>query len=103
MICEPGYYRKRMKYYRRQEKFWGAYIAKQNLHSEVALENMIRCHRRADWYRQRLGMEPCMSKEPVFVLELTKDRYNAAVRNYGPSVLKILTNIFKVKIPEEWK
>lgn len=101
-ICQPGYYNKRMKTFLRREKLWARFVAMKNggRLTYVAIEKMLQCHKKAEYYRKRIHVE---RPSPTFILELTKESYRAAVANYGRNAHGIFTNIFDIKIPDGWK
>lgn len=116
MICQPGYYNKRKKHFKRQERFWARYVASPTKFSEAALANMLRCQSKAEYYRRREGMEPALQREVCFEPILTEARFRMLAReirlmlNWGAEskresliiAARLLYKIFRVTVPEEW-
>ena len=113
-IYTLGYYHKRMKYFRRKEKNLANKIARKNWSGDYtqAAIDMIRYHKKADWYRRRIGWEPILCNDTVIELELTKETYNALIETVGGHNAKDalwrlqftnkLESIFGCSIPIQW-
>ncbi len=117
MICTPGYYHKRMRYFKRKEKFWARRVASATKFTEEALAKMFQCEKRAEYYRKRVGMEPFIQHDEMFELELTEERFRMLARDirglFGFEdvelrreslvlTAQLLNKTFRVIIPEEW-
>ena len=119
MICTAGYYRKRMKQCLRQEKYWARFVGSERKFTEEALENMLRCQRKAEWYRKRESWEPIMVRDQSFEMELTEARFRMLARDLrdlmgcehcekdtnGTSLAlaaRLVYRVFFCTVPEEW-
>ena len=111
MICTPGYYRKRKKYFRKRNIYFTALASDpQNPCAPEALDNAIRCYKKADWYRRRECFEPIMEKETVLEIVLTEEKFIAMTKRLYFSYdsisrtfcAKMLKDVFNIEIPEDW-
>jgi len=118
-ICTAGYYHKRMKKMKRLQRFWARYVASPTKYSDNALVNMLRCERKAEWYRKRKCFEPIMPPpNTVFALELSEARFQMFARELRAIMgcddsdenvklgvafsARLLYRVFNCIIPQEW-
>ena len=113
-ISTIGYFNRRMHYFHRKQRKMEFLLGSTNPsidHKSVFMD-LIRFQRKAEWYRKRedgyfrKGRNTYDVSEPdcrIIELELTREKYRQAISNYGQSAHSILTNIFGISIPDEWR